>query len=176
MGKGPIASLGCGKYSPPRREIPHGPLTICQLGDRLRKKTAWLTARRLASFLPFSSSECVVFRLTLFTIVLTLTAPEASLLCKLWCPSSTAAAIECHHHDQAPTETVQGDGCHLPAVSAFSFIREEGSRSVLNTDAAHAVRIPRYRLAPPASELRPVEHASRPRALERRPIETTLRL
>jgi len=127
------------------------------------------------AFLALRPTEPVVFRIALFSIVLTLAAPQASLLCKLWCPLSDAAATECHHHDQAPTASLQGDDhCRLTAVSVPGFIREDGSRSL--SSAAHAVPVPRYRLAQPARELRHAHIAQRTRVLERQPLETTLRL
>ena len=129
------------------------------------------------ALLALQPTERVVFRIAFFSIVLTLAAPQASLLCKLWCPPSDAAATECHHHDQAPTASVHGDDdCRLTAVSVPGFIREDGSRAVSNGNAAHAVPVPRFQLAQSARELRFVENAEPARALERRPLETTLRL
>jgi hypothetical protein len=119
----------------------------------------------------------IVFRIALFSIVLTLAAPQASLLCKLWCQPSDAATGECHHHDQVPPASVKSDdSCAVGASSVSSFIREDSPRTATSSDAAHAVPIPRYRLVRPASELRIVESSERVWTLERRPLETTLRL
>jgi hypothetical protein len=118
-----------------------------------------------------------VFRVALFSIVLTLAAPQASFLCKLWCQPSDAATSECHHHDQAASASLtSGDRCVVAAMSLPSVIREEGLRARSSADAGHAVPVPRYGLVRPANELRLLQISERAWTLERRPLETTLRL
>jgi hypothetical protein len=118
-----------------------------------------------------------VFRVALFSIVLSLAAPQATLLCKLWCHPSDAAQSRCDHHDQTPSASVTSDdSCRVAALSVPGFIREDGPRAATNSDAAHAVPVPRYHPVRPATKLSTVKDFERASALERRPLDTTLRL
>ncbi len=118
-----------------------------------------------------------MFRVAVFSIVLTLAAPQAALVCKLWCQPSEAATSGCPHHDQTLSASVKSaDGCSVAASSVPSFIREDGPRAATGSDVAHAIPIPRYRLVRPPSELRLIESSERAWTLEKRPLETTLRL
>lgn len=119
-----------------------------------------------------------MFRVVILSIVLTLAAgPQTSLLCRLWCPPSDAATTECDHHDQAPSPSVTGDdSCSVEVLNTPGFIREDGPRVTTGSDAAHGVPVPHYRLMRPTSALLAVECGERAWALERRPLETALRL
>jgi hypothetical protein len=116
-----------------------------------------------------------VFRVALFSIVLTLIAPQGPSLCKLWCQPSDAATIGCHHHDQAPSVVQGDDSCGVSALDVPTFVREDGPR-VSTRAAQDTVPVSRYQVIRPASERQDVAHAARARALERRPLDTTLRL
>ena len=115
-----------------------------------------------------------MFRVTLFSIVLTLAgAPEASLLCQLSCHPSAAAFGECSH-GQAPATVKSGDDCRLAAWNVPTFIGEAGGRAA--SPAAHAIAVPRYQLARPAIQPAAAESFAQRLALERRPLDTVLRL
>lgn len=118
-----------------------------------------------------------MFRVALFSIVLTFAvAPQATMLCKLWCAPSSAAT-GCDHHDPASSAGVRADdACGITTLVVSSFIREDGPRAASASNAAHAVIVPRYWLAPPSSELLAAGDSERWKPLERRPLETTLRL
>jgi hypothetical protein len=119
-----------------------------------------------------------VFRVAVFSIVLSLAvAPQATLLCALWCQPSDAATSGWHHHDQMPSASVKSDErCAEAALSVPSFIREDGPSTARSADVAHAAPVPRFQLDLPESSLRIGGNATSAWALERRPLETTLRL
>ena len=128
------------------------------------------------SLLAHSCAEKTVFRVTLFSIVLTLATPQASLLCKLWCPPSDAVTGECQHHDQVPSASVKaGDSCGVIELSVLSFIREEGPRGASSSAALHALPMPRQGFDQPANGPRILDSGCT-WAFEARPLETTLRL
>jgi hypothetical protein len=118
-----------------------------------------------------------MLRAALFSIVLALVAaPEAPLLCDLWCHSSDAAMPECPEHELAPSSSVRSsNGCAPVAMNASGFIREEGSRAV-QFDAAHALPVPRYWLLPTLAIIGQPPCSERAWPLEHRPLETALRL
>ncbi|MGH9242655.1 MAG: hypothetical protein ACRD3G_31790 [Vicinamibacterales bacterium] len=116
-----------------------------------------------------------MFRVALFSIVLTLaTAPEASLLCQLSCHPSAAATDECSHGQAPATVVKSGDDCRLAALNVPGFIGEARGRAA--SPAAHAVAVPRYQLARPAIQPDAAESFAQRLALERRPLDTVLRL
>lgn len=117
-----------------------------------------------------------MFRVALFSIVLTLgAAPTASLLCQLWCHPGAAATGDCSHHGQATATLVKGgDDCRFAALNVPSFISEAGGRAA--SSAAHAVSVPRYQLDRPTTQPGAAPHFERQPALERRPLDTVLRL
>jgi hypothetical protein len=103
-------------------------------------------------------------------------APEATLLCKLWCHPSTAATNECQHHDTAIPTTIDGDvGCGTAALNAASFVRED-SRASAGHDSDLGVPLPRHRLIPPTGERDIGRRSDRAWTFDRRPRETALRL
>src|SRR5262249_31211166 len=135
-----------------------------------------VSSHRAGSDFADSDIERVVFRVALFSIVLSLTAaPHASLLCTLWCQSSDVPTTCGHHH--LSSTTVEGDDrCDATALNEFSFVGEEGPGVAGASHAAHAVPVPRYWLFRPTSERHTVEDSERAWALERRPLKTPLRL
>jgi hypothetical protein len=147
-------------------------ITVASAGER-----APPTLRALDPFLPFQRIERVVFQVALFSIVLTLAAaPEASLLCTLWCQPGGAATSGCNHHDQEPSTVVKsGDLCGIAALKVPGFIPAAGVRAAAGSDA-HAVAVQRYQLNRPATQPGAAQGFERPPGLERRPLDTVLRL
>lgn len=132
--------------------------------------------RRAGSVLAILRAERVVFRVALFSIVLTLAgAREASLLCQLGCHPSAAATDECSHDGRAPSTVVKsGDDCRIAAWNVPRFIGEAGGRAA--SAAVHVVLVPRYQLARPATQPGAAQSFEQRLALERRPLDTILRL
>ena len=119
-----------------------------------------------------------MFRATLLAVVLTLSVgQEARLLCQLWCHPVDAVTSECHHEaDALRSPGLQSDvGCDEPLTP---FLREEVRRD----DESPAIRVVfvvfRHHVSPDMIGARPdpgpVDQARR--ALDTRPIDTTLRI
>src|SRR5215813_6609333 len=98
-----------------RRFIPHRPAKYptCRSAahhqcKEIANEMAPVSSHRAGSDFADSDIERVVFRVALFSIVLSLTAaPHASLLCTLWCQSSDVPTTCGHHH--LSSTTVEGD-------------------------------------------------------------------
>ena len=127
--------------------------------------------------LAFLKTRCHVFRAAVFSIVLAVaTAPQATFLCQFLCQPNDSATSECHHHDQTATAT-RDKGCETAVLNVSTFVRDDSLRSTASGHPGHALgAVPRYQLARPTSELRAMQNAGRALTLERRPLETALRL
>ena len=118
-----------------------------------------------------------MFRAAVLSIVITFgAAPEATLLCSLWCPSE-ASASGCHHHEQTSWPPVKAsDACDAADPGVAALTREDARRKELGSGTGHAAPVQPYQLVRSTSGTRLVESWAREHALERRPLETTLRL
>lgn len=118
-----------------------------------------------------------MFRAALFSIVLALVAaPEATLLCKVWCPSE-AGARDCRHHGWASSVALQTtDRCDAAAPSVVAVTGEAGRRDAPDAGARHAVPRQPFALVPSHQATDTVEFWARENVLEARPLETILRL
>jgi hypothetical protein len=118
-----------------------------------------------------------VFRAALFSIVFALVAgPEATLLCKVWCPSE-ASASDCRHHGQASSVRVKtADHCDAADPSVVAVTQEDGRPVAPDSGARHAVPRQRFELVRPHQGTQTVELWARENVLETRPLEKTLRL
>ena len=116
-----------------------------------------------------------MFRAALFSIVLTLAVGQnAGLLCKVWCPDATSA--ECPHPDSTTSPSVRADGnCERAVAGAVAFVREDARRNAAAPDAQNALVVPRFRLTPSPTYVRPGFESGR-RLLEERPLVLTLRI
>ena len=118
-----------------------------------------------------------MFRLAVFSIVLAcVAAPEATLLCTLWCQSSAAATSECRHHPDRAARVTSDDSCEAAALNVRTLIRPDGVRTAAGSSTRDIVPVPRYRLAGPTIEPRTMRSAERTLTLERRPFDIALRL
>jgi hypothetical protein len=117
-----------------------------------------------------------VFRAAVLSIVFAFAAaPEATLLCRLWCPSEESAT-GCHHHGQSSSVQVKAGGaCDATGPTVAALTREDGRRVAPGSGAVQAVPV-RYQLVSPAQDTRTFESQSRGNAIARRPLETILRL
>ena len=119
-----------------------------------------------------------MFRLAVLSIVFTLAAaPEATLLCRLWCPND-ASAGDCEHHRQASSISVKAtDVCDAATPNVAAALTREDSRRVASGDVTgHAVPVERYQIRLLTRGTRTVESWAREHALEKRPLQTFLRL
>ena len=119
-----------------------------------------------------------MLRIVVFSIALTLAvAPQAPLLCQLWCHRSEAPVGECRYDAQTSCATAErGDACTGVVRSISTFVREDGPRVAAVSDPGPAVLVPHNRLAPEQGEWRTGDNYERALALERRPLDTNLRL
>jgi hypothetical protein len=120
--------------------------------------------------------EYPVFRAALFSIVLTLAVGQnASLLCQVWCPDTTSAG--CPHQDSATSPSVNADdNCRSAVLGAVAFVREDARRAAAGPDAQNALVVPRFRMAPSPTDLRPGFESGQWRPLEERLLVITLRI
>ena len=118
-----------------------------------------------------------MFRAAVLSIVLAFAAaPEATLLCRLWCPSE-ASASGCYHHERASwTREKASDACDAADPSVAALTREDARPTERGSGTDHPAPVQRYQLVRSTSGNRIVESWAREHALERRPLETTLRL
>ena len=144
----------------------------------LRKRPDCVPSRlfQAGAALALRGGEYHVFRAALFSIVLTLAVgPNASLLCQVWCPDTTSA--RCPHQDSATSPSVSAhDNCRSDAGGAVAFVREDARRTTAAPDAQNALPVPRFRLAPSPTDLRPGFESVRRRPLEERPLIIALRI
>ena len=170
-----------GEFSAPTGEIPQVPLSGG--GDPVKTSVfceirAFLAGAGIAP----RSGEYHVFRAALFSIVLTLAVgQDANLLCKVWCHDATSAG--CPHQDSttSPDSTASpsvsaDDNCGSAFVGAVAFVREDARRTAAAPDAQNAVVVPRFRLAPSPTDLRPSFESGRRLPLEERPLVIALRI
>ena len=121
------------------------------------------------------NGEYPVFRAALFSIVLTLAVGQnADLLCKVWCHD--AASAGCPHKGSTTSPSVSArDDCRSD-VGGVAFVREDAQRTAAAPDAQNAVVVPRFRLAPSPTDLRPSFESGRWLPLEERPLVIALRI
>jgi hypothetical protein len=118
-----------------------------------------------------------VFRAVLFSIVLLLaTGQNVSMVCQTWCPDATAAS-GCHRRHATDSLTLSCDGsCDDRAPIDAAVLKEDARRSVSAPNADHALAVPRYHLTPATAGTRPDCEVCRLQSLEKRPLETVLRI
>lgn len=135
-----------------------------------------ITAFLAGAGLAVSGGGYHVFRAALFSIVLTLAvAQDASLLCQAWCHDGSSEV--CPHHDSATSPTVSAaDRCSSVVVASVAFVREDARRTAAAPDAPNALVVPRFRLLPSSTDLRPGFESGRRLPLEERPLLIALRI
>lgn len=121
-----------------------------------------------------------MFRVTLFTIVLSLAVGQnATLLCKAWCDPVDAATSGCHHRDGDSSNSpslVGDDSCDKVVPGEAGFLREDGRRRVSAPQSDHAMAVPRYQVVTAMTDARPGYEPGHLPSLEKRPLGTALRL
>lgn len=128
--------------------------------------------------LPYAAAESNVFRVAVFSIVLAITGNPitGALLCRTWCDPNAAAASGCHH-ELATFAIVAGeDGCRNAVLNATAFVQENVRRGVSSPYAGHAMPVPRYEVAGWTSDAAVGHAPGGSPSLEKRPLETTLRI
>lgn len=190
---------------------PHGEIPQAKPSSELRLRKRRLFVRpysrgSVASFLLFIGNRAYVFRTFVLSIVLTLAvAPNAALLCTVWCHPQPATSSPSHHgecsaassasyhgersaassalHDGATSATssvMSGDetcpDCDKAGLGAVQFLREDVRRSVSALHAVHAILVPCYQFAFLTADTRPQHERWRECSLEERPLPTILRV
>jgi hypothetical protein len=165
--------LGDFRHRPARFRKPSCPAAARpSKGQSLLRSPPFLAGAALA----LMGGEYLVFRASLFSIVLTLAVGQnASLLRQLWCPDTTSAG--CPHQDSATSPTVNAaDNCRSAVRGAVAFVREDARRAAAGADAQNAIVVPRFRMAPSPTDLRPGFESGQRRPPEERPLVITLRV
>jgi hypothetical protein len=123
-----------------------------------------------------------MFRAALLSIVLTLAIGQnAGLLCKVWCHETTSAG--CPHQDSTtfldsttPPSVSADDNCRNAFAGPVAFVREDARRTAAAPDTQNALIVPRFRLAPSPTDVRPGFDSRQQQPLEERPLVITLRI
>jgi len=117
-----------------------------------------------------------VFRAAVLSIVFAFAvAPDETLMCRLWCPNDGSASS--WHHEQSSSARVRTtDVCDAANAGVVALTREDSRRVAAGSGTGRAVPVERYQIVRPTRDPRTVETWARAHALERRPLETTLRL
>ena len=68
------------------------------------------------------------------------------------------------------------DNCSRVVVGAVAFVREDARRTAAAPDAQNALVVPRFRLAPSPTDVRPGFESGRRLPLEERPLVIALRI
>jgi hypothetical protein len=159
-------------------KFPSDRLTANPDCEWIPRESACAIRQAAGSFLALVLGERIVFRLAVLSIVFALAAaPEATLLCRLWCPND-ASAGDCEHHPQASSISVKAtDACDAAGASIVAALsREDGRRAAGGFGPGHAVSVERHQIVQLTRGTRTLEGWAREHALEKRPLETTLRL
>ena len=115
-----------------------------------------------------------MFRAALISIVFSLAVGQnLALLCRPWCDADLAAASECHH--KSPS-VVSDEDCDNVAVAVTAVLREDVRRDVPSQDANQAIPVPRFQLAQLTIGIRAGEEPWCAWSLEKRPLDTALRI
>ena len=119
-----------------------------------------------------------MFRAALLSIVFSLAVGQnVVLLCRTWCDAHVAAASDCHHKNSSPTPSAVGDeNCNNVVAATIAVLWEDPRRDVPSQDANQAIPVPRYQLAQLTIDARPGGEPWRAWSLERRPLDTALRI
>lgn len=89
----------------------------------------------LASFLLFMGNRAYVFRAFVLSIVLTLAvAPNAALLCIVWCHPQAAPSSAFHHGESSAASSASHHGEHSAASSASHDGETSATSSVMSRD------------------------------------------
>lgn len=126
--------------------------------------------------LALNGGEHHVFRVALFSIVLTLAVGQnAGLLCQVWCHDATSTG--CPHQDSTTSPSVRAtDNCTNAVVGAVAFVREDGRRTAPAPGAKNALVVSRFQfVALPTGPLSGYESGRR-LLLEERPLVIALRI
>ncbi len=101
---------------------------------------------------------------------------NASVFCKAWCDSRTAAETGCHHEDNSTSPTLTGgDSCQDALQEGTTFVKADGRRVASQDNASDAVLDgPRFAFA--ATYLRPLWNQDRATSELERPLTTPLRI
>ena len=149
---------------------------LATTSTRKRRDFVPLRLVQAGAALALMGGEYHVFRAALFSTVLTLAVGQnADLLCKVWCHDATSAG--CPHKGSTTSPGVSAeDSCRSDVLGAVAFVREDARSTAAAPDAQNAVVVPRFRLAPSPTDLRPSFESGRWLPLEERPLVIALRI
>ena len=108
---------------------------------------------RAGPALAHASSEHLVFRAAVLSIVLTLAVgPGAAVLCSVWCHPGEAQSSPCPHQDGLASPRVTGeDSCRTAPGTTTGVVREERKTGFPNAHRHHAAVIGTSRSGAPPS-------------------------
>lgn len=117
----------------------------------------------------------IVFRATLFSVVLMFAGPSVPLLCRAWCGPQAAAETSCHLEDNgSKTGVSSGDCCPDQALSPA--VPSQGLGRHPSLGPALALLVPRFQMTAPASNVRPTDVPGAKLPVHRPPLSTPLRI
>lgn len=119
-------------------------------------------------------NEGSVFRATVLSIVLTLTAgPNVAVLCQAWCDPAQAATAGCHHEHGNPSAILTSTDACGNAVFRTAVLVKEDARGGLSSQAMRHPVVDRSPAS--ASGTHPGDEPGCAWPLARRPLVTALR-
>jgi hypothetical protein len=134
---------------------------------------------RWLEFCPLNGEDHV-FRTALFSIVLSLAVGQnASLLCKTLCDPAAAAGNGCHDHSGRSGSSVTltgGHHCDSDAPLVTAYVKENVRRSAPAPQTVSSLPIARYLAVSTMVALHPNHGPGRLPSLEKRPLDTALRI
>ena len=121
-----------------------------------------------------------MFRTVVLSIVLLLgIGPDISMLCRAVCDPAAAAANGCHHQADpvaASASLTGGHDCDASALIGTAYVREDSRRTAPSPPTALALRVARNQLATPGNAVLLHLGPGHLSSLEKRPLETALRI
>jgi hypothetical protein len=125
-------------------------------------------------------SERHVFRAVLLSVVLLLgIGPDIPLLCKALCDPAAAAANGCNHQmnlSDASARLIGGHDCDANVLIDRAYVREDGRRTAPSPRTGFAFPLAHSQLAAPVNSALPHRGPGHLSSLERRPLESALRI
>ncbi|HKY19912.1 MAG TPA: hypothetical protein VJM31_01720 [Vicinamibacterales bacterium] len=117
-----------------------------------------------------------MFRITFLSVTLIVAAgPSAGLLCGAWCHPQNVVASTCHH-EEARATVASNESCDAAVLNVAAVLPEEMLRGVSSSIGHYAIPAPRYQLFRPTIDVCLADEREHHWPLERRPLETSLRI
>jgi hypothetical protein len=115
-----------------------------------------------------------VFRAAVLSIVLTLAiAPNAAVICAVWCHPEETKTSACQHQDATTSALVTGeDSCRTVLAATTAFVRQEAKRGSATAGVPQSLDVPHS----PFARTSVIKPASASHAVVSPPLRIALRI